>query len=59
MNRPGWKTTEAWFTGVVGWLMHNVLNSSDDWKVKAAAALGAAGVASVYIWSRTKVKTGE
>ena len=59
MNRPGWKTTEAWFTGVGGWLMHNVLNSSDDWKVKAAAALGAAGVASVYIWSRTKVKSGE
>lgn len=54
--KPGWKTSEAWFTGIVGWLMNNVLESSDDWKVKTAAALGAAFVAAVYIWSRTKVK---
>ena len=54
--KPGWQTSEAWFTGIASWLMHDVMVESSDWRVQAAAALGAALVASFYIWSRTRVK---
>ena len=55
--KDGWKTSEAWFSGVCAWLMQDVMKSSDDWKVQSAAALGTALVAGFYIWSRTRVKT--
>ena len=55
-TKPGWQTSEAWFTGVASWLMHDVIVEPTDWRVQAAAALGVAVVASVYIWSRANVK---
>ena len=55
--KPGWQTSEAWLTGIVGWLMHDVIAETSDWRVQAAAALGAAIATAVYIWSRAKVKT--
>ena len=56
MTKPGWQTSEAWLTGIASWMMHDVMAESMDWRVQAAAALGTAGVAAFYIWSRTKVK---
>ncbi len=55
--KPGWKTSEAWMTGIVSWLMHDVLQASDDWRVMCSAAFSAAIVAGVYIWSRTSMKS--
>tara|TARA_R110000787_G_scaffold186566_4_gene298283 strand:+ start:8340 stop:8522 length:183 start_codon:yes stop_codon:yes gene_type:complete len=55
-TKPGWQTSEAWLTGIVAWLMSDVMEASDDWRVQSAAAIGASIVAGFYIWSRTRVK---
>lgn len=35
------------------------LTTADDWRVKAAAAVGISVLASVYVYSRACVKKGE
>ena len=54
--KTGWKTSEAWLTGIMAWLMHDVMEGSDDWRVQSSAALAAAICAAFYIWSRAKAK---
>lgn len=54
--KPGWQTSEAWLTGIIAWLMHDVMEASSDWRVQSSAAIGAAIVAGFYIWSRARVK---
>lgn len=56
-TKPGWKTSEAWLTGIASWLMHDVMAESTDWRVQATAAMSVAIVAAFYIWSRTTAKT--
>lgn len=56
-TKSGWKTSEAWLTGIASWLMHDVMAESTDWRVQAAGALGVAIIASFYIWSRTATKS--
>ena len=58
-SKPGWKTSEAWLTGVVAWLMQDVMVATDDWRVMSVAAFSAAMVCGFYIWSRTQVKGTE
>jgi hypothetical protein len=54
--RTGWKTTEAWVTGLVAWLAIDLVNQSAyEWVQVAGVAAGAL-VASTYIWSRTRIK---
>jgi len=54
--KPGWKTTEMWATGVVAWLMNDVMAQTNEPWVMAAGCIAMAMVASAYIWSRTKAK---
>jgi hypothetical protein len=58
--KPGWKTSEAWLTGIVAWLMQDVLGTTESPIVQAAACVSVGLVAIGYIWSRQRAKeTGE
>ena len=62
--KPGFKTTEfyAMAAGIIVTLMlaSNVIGESEqaDWQAMVVEMLPGAGGIIMYIWSRTKVKTG-
>lgn len=56
MTTSGWKTTEAWVTGLTIYMTTELVSKAQDHWVQVAAVLGASLVASVFIWSRTRVK---
>ena len=56
--KTGWKTTEAWVTGLTAYLSTDVAMQDAVPPMVRASALGAmAIVAAAFIWSRTKVKS--